>query len=454
MYKCFKKLSESSSKNETFESQFQDFRPDKPPQKQEELFEIAKLVFQNKSQAEISNILQKYDIDDDLKELNKLKTSLLSQFDLERDRVCHQVQQILEKIRAELEKTLDETFENTRLDRMKEHVMVKRYDFLKAPRKKQTTKFVSSLYSVKYINSFSKRLQQRFKSSADAFVSQMEKQASRMFLEDVKTKITVNLLDIPQKLFANCENMALFQRVLQSIRDMDSANGRVFTNTSDCFQVESEGTMDQAQFKRMCKNQECGAILFKYIDIQAKIGGLTEKMCQFIQRRVFPERRILFNCLLDSNACENPFYYKMERIQKLGRESVFLCRTSSENLFGGYFARPFESKNQKNLIFSLSKQTVHPIKANHDSDLDFILQNLTTDFTHKSADPQRRAKCLLRMGEVDVVIFETKDGRLVGKSKLGEMFQNPGRQDSHLAGNNMFKVTQWLIFEVYSIKSV
>ena len=384
----------------------------------------------------------KCSIDSHLSELQKLKSQVLESFGLLLDSIRRQFQKVLENSQLEFTKKLDDIFKDERLRQIEADLIKKHRRFLANNSVKRKAKFLSTLCSVKYINDSARQLQQNLANSANAFIGRIKEQMSNIIFEELTASVKTELETAPGHLLAKLDQLKEgCHKLRRSSPESRASAPKPFSNDS-CFILECEGQMQMYSFNRMIQNADNPQILLEYIALQTQIRGLTKAMCRFLCEQIFSGRTVLLNCIFDISKSSRRD--DVQKIKTFGKESLFICRTREGRLFGGYYKVPFEPNNQKNVIFSLSKSTVHRFKP--DCSQSRILANLTTESVRPRFESD--GEIILRMGEQDLVLYKTKMHELAGRSRLGESYSNDARGKSHLAGKEQFTIEQLLIFLV------
>lgn len=179
--------------------------------------------------------------------------------------------------------------------------------------------------------------------------------------------------------------------------------------------------------------------------MQIKFPEFTAPMCDMISQEVSSDQRILLNCIFKSRG--DDLYRQFKRLTKPESKIVLLCKAKNEHLFAGYMPTPMEPNNPKNVIFSLTNQTVHRFKMMSNESTDNILQNLEA-YSEYQSKYSKRKKLILRFGEQDLVIYQNKRNKLICKSILGQMYRKTHPNGFDLGGKRKFELEKFWLFEV------
>ena len=393
---------------------------------------------------------QEFEQDAVEKEIDKVKsfkTSLLDNFDIQAKLIRKEIKKILRKTKRLYSKELNEIFQTNSLNLICKKLCSNRRKMSRKFTKKRLICFLSTLCSIKYINCMRRDLQQNLLKAMGIFITKINSHFPTVFINSLQRSLQFSLVERPRQWLQNLWTIPSIQLFGDSL---DTNFRRIFQSNyilsrdSSYFEIESEKESNHFEFNKTILNIDYGAVLLEYVNLQVSNLKLTRKMCEFLYQQIFAERNILLNCIFSST--RGQFYVKFQSIELPNCEALFLCQTQRGLLFGGYYLKPFDPVNPQNVIFSLTKQTVHHFKNNKEKN---NLQTQSNSNRIQGKDKSNQIeKCLLRMGKNDLVIYQNTKGQLMAKSCLGEMYQNRTNDDAHLAGQRFFLVDYLYIFKV------
>lgn len=173
---------------------------------------------------------------------------------------------------------------------------------------------------------------------------------------------------------------------------------------------------------------------------------MSESECDFLLEKVIPndmtKAKLMYRLSSKSGFSASKFHQKVKNLNN----TIFVCESDSGQRFGGINFLPWgpDSKGKetdKNMIFSLSKASVHPLRMNESG-------------KYKNTRISSQAICYVEgkgpvMGEIDLVIGDKCHKEESCNSDL-DTYELLGDEDpeTYLAGSEKFKLKSFFIFKL------
>ncbi|MEM7515939.1 MAG: hypothetical protein AAF368_03310 [Planctomycetota bacterium] len=201
-------------------------------------------------------------------------------------------------------------------------------------------------------------------------------------------------------------------------------------------------------FHDLVRDADHDGIMFTYLTLQANLTGLTKPMCRFLNRELFPGRKVVLTCVLDTGPKQA--YRRFQRVRDIESEVVIVCEDTRDNLFAVYLPVPWEPRNSGNVVLSLGEGVAYRLENDDSSANDMLLANLD-EHDAREANPNRfgqSSKCVFKVGDNELVVYETADERLLCRPSLGKTFVDRAGCASMLTSKRPIELRKLLVFEV------
>ena len=156
---------------------------------------------------------------------------------------------------------------------------------------------------------------------------------------------------------------------------------------------------------------------------------------------------------------------------KIKKQTLILCKSETNQIFGGVLRKNLNPNDPKNILFSITNETIHKYVDNKDNnEIPFLSEEYTSSsdeddesceisnaeeenindqkYIEKNIDP------IIRFGNLDLIIGDDCGNKATCFSKIGDKYKRKiGYQgEYHLAGQKVFKLSNCVIFSIKSIK--
>ena len=358
----------------------------------------------------------------------------------------------LNKVSSKLKVTIKKFYDEVKyIDKLKKKRSRHQNKYLKSQNLRNFKNYLSSILSFQMMKYYAAFFTNEVNKVPKQFKHQIDILLNSLIITDPLSslfhRINLNMLSCKMKI-KSLNSIFLEQATNDYEEDSD--------DDSECFEIGSAGELTAYQFHDLVRSADHDGILFACLTLQVHLAQLTKRMCRFLNRELFPDRKVVLTCVLSSGP--EQAYRRFQRVRDVESEVMVICEDTHNNLFAVYLPVPWEPHNSGNVVLSLSEGVVYRFDSNDCSYSDKLLANLD-DHDHDTGETETESgvytnrfgessKCVFKVGDNELAVYESADKRLLCRPSLGKTFVDKAGRASVLTSKRPIELRQLLVFEV------